>query len=66
MEQKTFTKSRDFEITIRGNYSVYHCLKEELEEISIDEVFDYLIENILDFCNIKNLKVSEQKIIEEE
>lgn len=65
MKEKTFTKSREFEIIIRGNYSTCNCLEEELYEISPEEISEYLIDNIRDFLTIENLKLSEQKIKED-
>ena len=63
---KTFTMSCDFEIVIRGNYSICDMWEEDLETpITKDDVWFYVTNNITDFYTNAQINISNEKIEEE-
>lgn len=63
---KTYTMSCDFEIVIKGKYSICNMWEEEIETpLSEDEILDYVRENIMDFYKDAQIKISNRKTEEE-
>lgn len=58
----TYTMSCDFEIIIKGKYSVGNMWEDEIESpLSEDDVWTYVGENIADFYKDAQIKISNRK-----
>lgn len=66
--EKTYTQKVNFKFVIEGSYSCGNLLEEELYkniEDAYDTVKNYLIENIIDYYDKVNIKLTNLETIEE-
>ena len=63
--RKTYTKKCDFEIVIKGNWSVGYLWENELKLSHKEDIFEYVMNHLEEYSENIEVRILNTKIIEE-